>query len=58
VLKALDDWQVTPFIGQANVFLSFNYTSVTYFDGETVILKKPVFEIENPYDVIPITQTK
>jgi CxxC motif-containing protein (DUF1111 family) len=51
VLKARDDWQVNPFIGQANVFLSFDYTTVTYSDGETVTLKKPVFEIEAPYDV-------
>lgn len=51
VLKARDDWQINPFIGQANVFLSYDYKIETYVDGETVTLKKPVFDIEAPYDV-------
>ncbi len=51
VLKARDDWQNKPFIGQANVYLSYQQLVVTYFDGETVTLKKPIFEIESPYDV-------
>ncbi|SEL45339.1 CxxC motif-containing protein, DUF1111 family [Colwellia chukchiensis] len=51
VLQARDDWQEMPFIGQANVLLSYDYHSVTYRDGETVTLKKPVFSIEAPYDV-------
>ncbi len=51
VLKARDDWQENPFIGQANVYLSYEYSTVTYADGDTVTLKKPVFSIEKPYDV-------
>jgi CxxC motif-containing protein (DUF1111 family) len=51
VLKARDDWQENPFIGQANVYLSYEYSAVTYADGDTVTLKKPVFSIEKPYDV-------
>ena len=51
VLKAREDWQERPFIGQANVYLSYKTHSVTYSDGETVELKKPIFDIEAPYDV-------
>ena len=50
VLKARDDWQQNQFIGQADVYLSYQYSEVTYPDGETVTLKKPLFEIRNPYD--------
>jgi len=51
VLKAREDWQDKPFIGQANVYLSYEYHVVEYADGEKVTLKKPLFVIENPYDV-------
>jgi len=51
VLKARDDWQENPFIGQADVYLSYEYSTVTYADGNTVKLKKPLFTIEQPYDV-------
>tara|TARA_R110001583_G_scaffold177396_1_gene332419 strand:- start:8770 stop:10377 length:1608 start_codon:yes stop_codon:yes gene_type:complete len=51
VLKARDDWQENPFIGQANVYLAYEYSTVNYADGNTVELKKPVFTIEQPYDV-------
>lgn len=51
VLKARDDWQENPFIGQADVYLSYEYSTVTYADGTEVELKKPVFTIEQPYDV-------
>jgi len=51
VLKARDDWQDNPFIGQADVYLSYEYSTVTYADGNTVELKKPLFTIEQPYDV-------
>lgn len=51
VLKARDDWQENPFIGQANVYLSYEYSTVNYADGTAVELKKPVFTIEQPYDV-------
>jgi CxxC motif-containing protein (DUF1111 family) len=50
VLQARADWQKFPFIGQANVYLSYQYEDVQYPDGETVTLKKPLFTIENPYD--------
>jgi len=53
VLKARDDWQENPFIGQANVYLSYEYSTVTYADGNMVTLKKPMFTIEKPYDVAP-----
>ena len=52
VLKAREDWQDKPFIGQANVYLSYDYHDVEYADGEKVTLKKPLFVIENPYDVL------
>ncbi|TWX69950.1 di-heme oxidoredictase family protein [Colwellia sp. C1TZA3] len=51
VLKARSDWQSKPFIGQANVYLSYEYSTVSYADGSSVELKKPVFSIEQPYDV-------
>jgi CxxC motif-containing protein (DUF1111 family) len=51
VLKARHDWQDNPFIGQADVYLSYEYSTVTYTDGSTVTLKKPLFTIEQPYDV-------
>ncbi len=51
VLKARADWQEQPFIGQANVYLSYEYSTVTYPDGSSVQLKKPLFTIEDPYDV-------
>lgn len=51
VLKARHDWQDNPFIGQANVYLSYENSTFTYPDGSTVTLKKPLFDIEIPYDV-------
>ena len=51
VLKAREDWQQNPFIGQANVYLAYEYSTVSYADGSTVELKKPIFTIEKPYDV-------
>lgn len=51
VLKARDDWQENPFIGQANVYLSYEYSTVEYSDGSTIELKKPIFTIEKAYDV-------
>ncbi len=51
VLKARDDWQAKPFIGQANVYLAYEYHDVEYNDGSKVTLKRPIFTIENPYDV-------
>lgn len=50
VLQARDDWQQNPFIGQADVYLSYETKVINYNDGASVTLKKPVFEVENPYD--------
>jgi CxxC motif-containing protein (DUF1111 family) len=52
VLKAREDWKENPFIGQADVYLSYEYSTVNYADGSSVELKKPVFTIEQPYDVL------
>lgn len=51
VLKARHDWQENPFIGQANVYLYYEYSTISYPDGNTIELKKPIFTIEKPYDV-------
>ncbi|MEI6895745.1 MAG: di-heme oxidoredictase family protein [Colwellia sp.] len=51
VLKARDDWETNKFIGQASVYLSYEYSTVTYPDGTSIELKKPLFDIEQPYDV-------
>jgi len=51
VLQARADWEENPFIGQANVYLSYEYSTVEYADGSSVELKKPLFTIEQPYDV-------
>lgn len=51
VLKARQDWQENPFVGQANVYLSYEYSTVDFGDGSSVELKKPVFTIDKPYDV-------
>lgn len=50
VLKARDDWQDNPFIGQAKVYISYEYSEFTYPDGNTVTLKKPKFAIDSTYD--------
>ena len=50
VLKARKDWEDYPFGGQADVYLSYEYSEVSYADGEVVKLKKPILEIRNPYD--------
>ncbi|GAA5142958.1 di-heme oxidoredictase family protein [Thalassotalea piscium] len=51
VLKARENWQEMPFIGQANVYLAYEYKTITYSDNKQVTLKKPVFTIEQPHDV-------
>jgi CxxC motif-containing protein (DUF1111 family) len=38
------------FSGQADVYVKFETSEVTYGDGSTQTLYKPVFEIRNPYD--------
>lgn len=36
--------------GQADVWMKYEYSTVTYPDGETVELSKPLFFVDNPYD--------
>lgn len=50
VLTARPDWEDALFIGQANVYLSYEYHDFTYSDGTIVTLKKPIFEIDYAYD--------
>jgi CxxC motif-containing protein (DUF1111 family) len=40
-----------PSTGQAEVWMKYEYTNFTYADGQVVKLKKPLFEIRNPYDL-------
>ena len=39
-----------PGIGQADVWIKYEYTTVTYPDGKKVELRKPLFFVDNPYD--------
>ncbi|WP_351010841.1 di-heme oxidoredictase family protein [Shewanella sp. S1-58-MNA-CIBAN-0166] len=50
VLKARPDWQDNAFVGQADVYLSYERHDEVYADGRTISLKKPIFAVENPYD--------
>ncbi|WP_394147340.1 di-heme oxidoredictase family protein [Shewanella atlantica] len=50
VLKARPDWENNLFGGQADVYLSYETKLVTYPDGSSITLKKPLFDVENPYD--------
>lgn len=50
VLEARADWQNNQYIGQADVYLSYEYQTITYPDGTSVELKRPLFAVENPYD--------
>jgi len=50
VLKARPDWEDNLFGGQADVYLSYETKQVTYPDGSSITLKKPLFAVENPYD--------
>lgn len=50
VLKARADWEDNLFGGQADVYLSYETKEVTYPDGSSITLKKPLFDVENPYD--------
>lgn len=43
--------QNSPNTGQAEVWMKYEYLIFTYPDGQTVKIKKPVFEIRNPYDL-------
>lgn len=36
--------------GQADVWMKYKYKTVTYPDGNTVELSKPLFFVDNPYD--------
>ncbi|MGS0683297.1 di-heme oxidoredictase family protein [Shewanella sp. 125m-7] len=57
VLQAREDWQQNQFVGQADVYLSYETKRVTYSDGSSVTLKKPLFAVENPYDAPGETKT-
>lgn len=50
VLTARHDWVDNPSVGQADVYISYQYSDFTYPDGTAVELKKPVFDVRNPYD--------
>jgi CxxC motif-containing protein (DUF1111 family) len=54
VRDARDDWNDAnnpqKNVGQANVYAKFETKDVTYGDGDTIILSKPIFMIRNPYD--------
>lgn len=50
VLEARADWEDNKFIGQADVYLSYEYQTMIYSDGVSVELKRPLFAVENPYD--------
>ncbi|MGB0895426.1 MAG: di-heme oxidoredictase family protein [Parashewanella sp.] len=58
VLKARADWNVKDKDGnfsnynkgQADVYLSYEYSVISYPDGTKVKLKKPLFQVENAYD--------
>lgn len=40
----------SPFSGQADVWVRFATSQVSYGDGTTVTMHRPVFELRNPYD--------
>ena len=40
----------SPFSGLADVYVSFEQTTVQYADGASVTLSRPLFQIRNPYD--------
>ncbi len=40
----------SPFVGQAQVFVRYETSAVTYPDGASVELRRPHFEIRNAYD--------
>lgn len=40
----------SPLSGQADVYVRFETQEIGYADGATVTLRRPVFEVRNPYD--------
>lgn len=50
VLTARHDWTENPSVGQADVYISYEYSNFTYPDGAVIELKKPIFDVRNPYD--------
>ena len=36
--------------GQADVWMKYDYKTVTYPDGTQVVLSRPIFAVDNPYD--------
>ncbi len=43
--------QNSPNTGQAEVWMKYEYSTFTYPDGQVVKIKKPIFQIRNPYDL-------
>ncbi|MBS1970668.1 MAG: c-type cytochrome [Bdellovibrionales bacterium] len=41
-----------PGVGQAQVFMNYEKFTFTYPDGRAVELRRPIFRIENPYDMV------
>ncbi len=40
----------SPGTGQADVYIRYETQEIEYLDGERITLRKPVFQIRNPYD--------
>ncbi|MDH5517566.1 MAG: c-type cytochrome [Gammaproteobacteria bacterium] len=47
----------SPYTGQADVLYRYQTELVTYADGSTITLRKPVFEIDKPYDAVNESST-
>lgn len=43
--------QNSPNTGQAEVWMKYEFSTFTYPDGKVVKIKKPIFQIRNPYDL-------
>lgn len=41
-----------PGAGQAQVFMNYEKFSFSYPDGQTLELRRPIFRVENPYDLV------
>ncbi|WP_413290671.1 di-heme oxidoredictase family protein [Bdellovibrio sp. HCB337] len=41
-----------PSVGQAQVFMNYEKFTFTYPDGRAVEIRRPIFRIENPYDLV------
>lgn len=50
--------QDTPGSGQADVWMKFEYSDFVYPDGTKITLRKPIFEVRNPYDLTTDGQSR